>query len=102
MTLMVCEGKRVTEEWLLPDSSAKLEPALVTLPPGTYGGPPFYHEGEEFLWVLKGTVRFHLGADVFTLKEGESLYYPATMAHQFFNDTKKKAILLFVATPWSF
>lgn len=102
MILMVFGRKKVTEEWLLPDSNAKLEPAVVTLPPGTNGGPPFSHEGEEFLWVLKGKVRFHLGSEVFYLEEGDSLYYPATLSHQFFNDTGKKAVLLFVATPWSF
>ncbi|MGB9833685.1 MAG: helix-turn-helix domain-containing protein [bacterium] len=102
MILMVFKGKKVTEEWLLSDSSAKLEPAVVSLPPGTNGGPPFSHEGEEFVWVLKGNVRFHLGAEVFNLEQGDSLYYPATIPHQFFNDTGKKALLLFVATPWSF
>ena len=99
---MVCEGKKVTEEWLLPDSNVKLEPAVVSLPPGTNGGPPFSHEGEEFVWVLKGSVRFHLGSEVFNLEQGDSLYYPATIPHQFFNDTQKKSLLLFVATPWSF
>lgn len=102
MILMVFGRKKVTEEWLLPDSNAKLEPAVVTLPPRTNGGPSFSHEGEEFLWVLKGKVRFHLGSDVFNLEEGDSLYYPATISHQIFNDSDKKALLLFVATPWSF
>lgn len=102
MVLMVFNGKRVTEEWLLPDSNVKLEPAVVSLPPGTNGGPPFSHEGEEFVWVLKGNVRFHLGNEVFYLEQGDSLYYPATLPHQFFNESQKKALLLFVATPWSF
>ena len=102
MVLMILNGKRVTEEWLLPDSNVKLEPAVVSLPPGTNGGPPFSHEGEEFVWVLKGNVRFHLGNEIFYLEQGDSLYYPATIPHQFFNESQKKALLLFVATPWSF
>jgi len=102
MVLNVCDGKKVTEEWLLSDSSAKIEPAVITLPPGTNGGPPFAHEGDEFLWVLKGSLSFRLEDETISLEEGDSLYYPAELPHQFINNSSKKTRVLVVATPWSF
>ncbi len=39
------------------------------------------HEGEEFIYVLNGTVRLKIGADAFELEPGDSAYYLSTTPH---------------------
>ena len=39
------------------------------------------HEGEEFIYVLDGTVALQIGADAFDLEPGDSVYYLSTTPH---------------------
>jgi len=39
------------------------------------------HEGEEFIYVLEGTVLFKIGEDRFDLEPGDSVYYLSTTPH---------------------
>jgi transcriptional regulator with XRE-family HTH domain len=39
------------------------------------------HEGEEFIFVLAGDVGISYGKDLFTLKEGDSIYYDSIVTH---------------------
>jgi transcriptional regulator with XRE-family HTH domain len=39
------------------------------------------HEGEEFIYVLSGLVSLQIGADVFQLNPGDSVYYLSTTPH---------------------
>ena len=39
------------------------------------------HEGEEFIYVLKGEVVLKIGDDVFDLEPGDSVYYLSTTPH---------------------
>ncbi len=39
------------------------------------------HDGEEFIYVLDGTVALKIGADGFELKPGDSVYYLSTTPH---------------------
>ena len=39
------------------------------------------HEGEEFIYVMKGEIEIIYGKDTFILKEGESIYYDSIVEH---------------------
>lgn len=39
------------------------------------------HRGEEFLFVLEGTLEFHYGKKIVTLQEGDSLYFDSVLPH---------------------
>jgi transcriptional regulator with XRE-family HTH domain len=39
------------------------------------------HRGEEFLYVLEGTLEFHRGDSIITLHEGDSLYFDSVLPH---------------------
>ncbi len=39
------------------------------------------HEGEEFIYVLKGTAKLTIGEDAFDLEPGDSVYYLSTTPH---------------------
>jgi transcriptional regulator with XRE-family HTH domain len=53
------------------------------------------HEGEEFIFVLDGTVKMKIGHDEFELETGDSLYYLSTTPHHI-SAKKTKATILAV------
>jgi transcriptional regulator with XRE-family HTH domain len=53
------------------------------------------HEGEEFIFVLDGTVKMKIGHDEFELETGDSLYYLSTTPHHI-SAKKRKATILAV------
>ena len=79
-----------------------MEPILLTLKEGGKYKLETAHEGEEFGYVLAGTVHIHLGSKKYKAKKGESFYYKANVDHYISNHGKKEAIVLWVATPPSF
>ena len=49
-------------------------------PPG-FQSEVFQHEGEEFIYVLSGTIEKSLDGETFTLREGDSLHYNGMTPH---------------------
>jgi transcriptional regulator with XRE-family HTH domain len=56
----------------------------------------FQHEGEEFMYVLEGTHEFIYDGEKYLMKEGDSVYFDATVPHTGRSVGKKKAKLLAV------
>lgn len=40
------------------------------------------HEGEEFIYVINGTLEIEYGKEVYTLSAGDSIYYDSIVPHQ--------------------
>lgn len=57
-----------------------MEPYILTIPANTTCMPT-EHAGEEFLFVLDGVMRFHLGEGHYQLEKGDSLYFDASISH---------------------
>lgn len=56
-----------------------------------------HHEGEEFLFVLDGTVVLRYGSESYTLKEGDSIYFDSIVPHSLSTESpEQKARLLAV------
>jgi transcriptional regulator with XRE-family HTH domain len=51
------------------------------------------HEGEEFIYVLDGTVLLNIGGDKFELEPGDSAYYLSTIPHLIASKSGKATIL---------
>lgn len=62
----------------------------------SHDGVGFQHEGEEFVYVLKGTVEYQVGDHVNTLKKGESLHFNSGIKHDLRNVGKTEAELIVV------
>ena len=59
-----------------------MEPFLIEVhPPCTDDAKLSGHEGEEFLYVLKGAIEVLYGKEVYQLGEGDSLYYDSVVPH---------------------
>lgn len=90
-------------EWIIPNAQKNImEPIRVTLDPGGSTYPDVPHEGEEFGYVLQGTVTLHVGKQVFKAKKGESFYYIPSKRHYIENTGTGKAVFIWISTPPSF
>jgi transcriptional regulator with XRE-family HTH domain len=57
------------------------------------------HEGEEFIYVLEGTVTIYYGNEVFELEKGDSIYLDSIVNHLVTTKTNKARILGVVYVP---
>ena len=88
-------------EWIIPNAQKnRMEPILLTLEPGGSTYPDNPHEGEEFGYVLTGSIEIYLGGQVHKAKKRESFYF--TPAQKHYIASKNGAEILWVSTPPSF
>lgn len=70
---------------------------LVTIEPKTeHRGAEYHHEGEEFIYVLKGGLTIQIGENISTLTVGENIHFNSALNHLLSNPTKETAELLVV------
>ena len=87
--------------WIIPNAQKnRMEPILLTLEPGGSTCPVTPHEGEEFGYILSGSVSIHLGGRVHRAKKGESFCYACDRQH--FLTSKAGATLIWVSAPPNF
>jgi transcriptional regulator with XRE-family HTH domain len=90
-------------EWIIPNAQKNMmEPILLTLEPGGSTYPDNPHEGEEFGYVLGGSISIHIGTKTHRAKKGESFYFTPNKGHYIKATGKIGATLLWVSTPPSF
>ena len=97
------ETLRGSITWLVPSAQKNaMEPILVELGEGgrTQEMPP--HEGEEFGFVLSGTVLLHIDGKLLRGRAGESFCLHPGAAHCLENAGRRKAQFLWVSTPPNF
>jgi len=58
-----------------------MEPFLVTLHPAETEEERSTHDGQEFIYVLEGTMEVRLGEDIHVLEPGDAIYYDSTVPH---------------------
>ena len=58
-----------------------MEPFLVTLDPADAGEERSTHDGQEFIYVLEGTMEVRLGEEVHLIEPGDAIYYDSTVPH---------------------
>jgi quercetin dioxygenase-like cupin family protein len=89
--------------WLVPQAQKNaMEPILLTLQPGGAFGPHDPHAGEEYGYVLAGTVTLLLGRQKLRVKRGSSFYFKSGVSHGVQNAGKSEARILWVVSPPSF
>lgn len=90
-------------EWIIPNAQKNMmEPIRITLAPGGSTYPDNPHEGEEFGYVLHGSITLVLGNRRIRVKKGESFYFKAESTHYIQAGSKTGATLIWVSTPPSF
>ena len=90
-------------KWIIPNAQKNvMEPILLTLKAGGSTYPDNPHEGEEFGYVLQGSVKIHVGNKVYKAKKGESFYFTPHAKHYIEASSSSGARLIWVSTPPSF
>jgi DNA-binding transcriptional MerR regulator/quercetin dioxygenase-like cupin family protein len=80
-----------------------MEPHLFRIAPSAGSGESYAHEGEEFLYMLKGSLEITLeDGETTKLREGDSFYFESSNEHRWWNPGKKEAWVLWVNTPPTF
>lgn len=90
-------------KWLIPNAQKnEMEPIMVTLGENGRYIEEEPHEGEEFGYVLSGTIYLHLGNRKYKVKKGESFYFKPRENHYISNAGKISAKIIWISTPPSF
>jgi len=89
--------------WIVPNSQKnRMEPIIVYLEPGGTTKLEDPHEGEEFGYILAGSVSIHLGNQIFKARKNDRFYFKPVTSHFISNPGKTKAKLLWISTPPNF
>lgn len=78
-----------------------MEPFIVEIEPSKESDYKLStHEGEEFIYVLEGSIEINYGKDLFQLKKGDTIYLDSVVAHNVHAAENQSAkILAVVYTP---
>ena len=80
-----------------PERAANMHPIHVTVPAGRENGEMYRHDGEEWLYVLSGTLRLALADEAHVLHPGDSAHFDARLPHRLFALDGRDAELILVA-----
>lgn len=90
-------------EWIIPNAQKNImEPIKLTLEPGGQTYPDNPHEGEEFGYILNGSITIFLGKEIYKAKKGDSFYFTPNSTHYIKASEKTGASLIWVSSPPSF
>jgi quercetin dioxygenase-like cupin family protein len=78
--------------------SRHMEPFIVEMA-GDEDQPKSSHEGEEFIYVLEGSIRVDYGKDSHTVQAGDSIYYDSIVPHRVSSSGGPARILAVLYTP---
>lgn len=89
-----------TVNWIVPNSQRhRMEPVLIELPAGGKSFELGPHDGEEFAYVLEGSVILCCDDKRFPVRKGETFYLQGKSFHYILNERKTPARVLWVSTP---
>lgn len=87
---------------LLAWGNTVMEPHLFRIAPEAGSGESYAHEGEEFIYVLRGDLEISVDGEDYRLKPGDSFYFESATPHRWKNPGRKETWLLWVNTPPTF
>jgi DNA-binding transcriptional MerR regulator/mannose-6-phosphate isomerase-like protein (cupin superfamily) len=87
---------------LLAWGNTVMEPHLFRIAPHAGSGDAYTHEGEEFLYILRGKLHISLHDEEYRLKPGDSFYFESATPHRWKNPGRAETWVLWVNTPPTF
>lgn len=87
---------------LLAWGNMVMEPHLFRIAPAADSGESYAHEGEEFLFVLRGELEIALAGEEYHLKRGDSFYFESATPHHWKNPGRSETCVLWINTPPTF
>lgn len=87
-------------EWVIPNAQKnQMEPILLTLYPHKKSHEQLAYQGEEFGYVLKGSVTIVCGNKKYKVKAHETFYMDGSKSHYLYNHGNSVAKVLWITTP---
>ena len=87
---------------LLAWGNTVMEPHLFRVTPEAGSGDSYAHEGEEFLYILRGELAITVQEKQYRLKTGDSFYFESATPHRWKNPGRAECWILWVNTPPTF
>jgi DNA-binding transcriptional MerR regulator len=87
---------------LLAWGNTVMEPHLFRVAPQAGSGDSYTHDGEEFLYILRGQLAITLQKEEYRLKAGDSFYFESATPHHWKNPGRVETWVLWVNTPPTF
>ncbi len=75
-----------------------MEPFMLTFDPQAPKSPPITHDGQEFVYVVEGTIELFYDGKNYRLEKGDSAYLDASRSHRFHGLGEKQAQILAVVS----
>jgi transcriptional regulator with XRE-family HTH domain len=90
------------ERVITPSTGGLLQAHVLNLAPGARSDGLIHHVGEELSFVIAGEVALEVDGTIYTLRAGDSAFFPSSLAHGYYNKSKQITRILWVNTPPSF
>src|SRR5947199_770031 len=87
---------------LLAWGNTVMEPHLFRIAAQAGSGESYTHEGEEFLYILRGQLHISLDGEEYRLRPGDSFYFESATPHRWKNPGRSETWVLWVNTPPTF
>ena len=88
---------------LLALGRSTMEPHLFRIAAGASSGGSYSHEGEEFIYMIRGQLEVWLDElEHYLLNPGDSLYFSSNQTHRWANPGDTETVLLWINTPPTF
>ena len=89
--------------YIIPNAQKnEMEPIMITIEAGGKYLEEEPHEGEEFGYVLSGSIILHLGDKSYKVRKNESFYFKPRANHYISNNGKTTAKVIWISTPPTF
>ena len=98
-----CGGDRMRLEQLVPAKKGRLLQAdMYIIPPGSGSNGEMQHPGEEFGFVMEGSLRLTIENTSYILEPGDSFVFRSELTHAFVNNGNTVTRVLWLNTPPTF
>jgi transcriptional regulator with XRE-family HTH domain len=75
-------------------------PLILKLNPGARSGPALSHDGQDFVYCIRGEILYSVNGRAFVLEPGDSLFFDGHLLHRFQNTVAGVSeVLVILSTP---
>jgi quercetin dioxygenase-like cupin family protein len=93
----------VSLEWLTPFPVPNLfQSAIHIIEPGARSDGEVHHQGEDFVYIMHGSIELSIDGQIHILEEGDSFFFPSDLPHAYSNPGATVARVLWFNTPPTF
>jgi transcriptional regulator with XRE-family HTH domain len=82
-----------------PVTDRRMEAYLAEFPAGAPESEPHEHDGAEFVYVLSGRLRLHIGEEPVSLDPGDAIYFESSAPHSYRPDGNESCEAILVVSP---